>query len=598
MIKNKTSAHARTRQKGCAVIAAATLVLCGSLAAEVENELDELVVSAMRIPGDPSKATSALTIMDPEKLEKMGILNLRDALNRVPGVIATSTAGQTGAAGSVFIRGTVTSYSQLVVDGIRVSDATVPLGNFFSGARIDDLSRIEVLRGPQAAIHGGESVGGVIWLETARGEGDPKTKLRMEGGSFDSLNAFGSNSGTEGPLSWYVGGGYDGTHNDAARQNFDQTRASMRLEWAQRKDVTLGMTYRAVDSRFQYNSSGINTDHIDSQLVTTYANVKFSPSWDSRFVLGRYTESYDNDSSSNYGTDSERVVSSMDHQIEINDRHTLLTGGFVEHTDFKNTIGTKSDEYRYGGHLGWQWTPVDSFVGDAVMRWEDYADYDDQRTWRVGGSWQALEQTRLRSGIGKSFRTPTFLDLYGTRFGKGNANLKAEESLGWDLGVEQDLTDDHMVSVTYFQNQIENRIRSSPTPPVNLDGTTPTRGIEFAAQGDITDEVSYVIAWTWLSASLQDQPENTTNASLDWQATEKLSVGVGATYVDTRSYGASRLDDYMLLRIHGNYQLNEMITLNARVENIADQNYKLFSRSGRPVQGAGLGFFTGITATF
>ena len=598
MIKKHTFAQKRTTRKCCA-LGLAAVVLCGSLTAEVEGELDQLIVSAWRMPGDPRMVTSAVTSLDPMELEKSGVLDLKDALNCVPGVIATSTSGQSGAIGSVFIRGTTTSYSQLVVDGMRVSDATVSLGNFFSGTRVDDLSRIEVLRGPQAAVHGGESVGGVIWLETGRGSGDPKSRLRVEGGSFNSLNGYGSHSGSDGALSWFIGGGYDGSHNDVNQQDFDQARTAMRLEWAQSQDLTIGMTFRAVDSRFQYDSSGMYTDHTDSNLVTAYANARLAPDWTSRFVMGRYQESYDSDSSyGNFGTDLERTVLSSDHSVEISEYNELLFGGFVEYTDFLNTNNAAYDEYRYGTHLGWRWTPTDRLVGDAVVRWEDYADYADQITWRVGGSWQALEKTRLLTGLGKAFKTPTVLDLYGSSFGKGNPNLDAEESLGWDIGIEQDLTDKHQVSLTYFENSIKNQIKNYPTPPVNLDGKTYTRGVEFAANGEIIERVSYQLTWTWLGDSLKDQPENTANGSLDWQVSEKLSLGCGATYVDERSYGGSPLKDYLLLRLYASYDISENITLHARVENLGNESYELYNISGSVVPGAGLGFYTGITATF
>jgi vitamin B12 transporter len=576
----------------------ATALTLGGISAETTQELDQLIVSALRMPGEASRTTSAVTLLDPRELENRGVLDLRQALNEVPGVTATSTSGQTGAIGSVFIRGTTTSYSQLVVDGVRLSDSTAPSGNFFSGARLDDLGRIEVLRGAQAAIHGGEAVGGVIWLETARGEGDPKTRLRIEGGSFDSLNGHLSHSGKEGSFSWFVGGGYDGTHNDDISQDFDQARAALRMEWAQSDNLTLGMTYRAADSRFQYENFGTNTDHTDSGLATIYADARLAPGWLARFTLGRYEENYDNDTAfGNYGTDLERTVLSTDQSFEINRHHRLLGGAFLEQSDFSNTIGTDSDEVRYGAHLGWEWSPLESIVTEAVVRWEDYADYDDQVTWRVGASWQALEKTRLRGGIGKAFRTPTFLDLYGTTFGAGNPNLDAEESIGWDAEIEQRVGENHMVSATWFENSIDSRIQSFPTPPVNLPGETPTRGLEFALNGALGESVSYRVAWTWLGASLQDQPDNTATASIDWRASENFLLGIGATYVDERSYGGGPLDDYLLLRLYGSYEIRENLTLHARVENLRDDAYEL-SRFGTPIQGAGLGFFAGVTAEF
>lgn len=587
---------------GCA-LGLASVVLCGSLTAEVEGELDQLIVSAWRMPGDISRITSAVMVLDAEEMEKMGILDIKDALDRIPGVIATSTGGQTGASGAVLIRGTTSSYSQLVVDGIRVSDSTSPMGNFLSGARVNDFSRIEVIRGPQAAIHGGESVGGVIWMETARGSGEPEAYLRTEVGSFGSHQVFGSNSGEKNGFSWYLGGGHEHTDNDAPDESYDLIRSSMRLEWAQTKDLTLGMTYRGQDSEFQYDFFGINIDYVDTNLVTAYANARLAPGWNSNVVMGLYKESFDNDTSfGNYGADLERVVLSTDQSVEISEAYTLLLGGFVEHTDYSNTLNTVSDEYRYGGHLGMQWTPTDRFTADAVVRWEDYVNYSDQVTWRVGGGWQALEKTKLRAGLGKAFRTPTLLDLYGTTIGLGNPNLEAEQSLGWDLGVEQELSEHHRVSITYFENSIENQIQSTfvfplSPPPVNLPGATRTRGVEFAANGEISENVDYLVSWTWLGDSLQDQPENTATASIQYRPMEKLLLGFGANYVDTRSYGGAPLEDYFILRAHASYQLNDHVTVHARVENLANENYEL-ANFGKPINGAGLGFFTGITATF
>jgi outer membrane receptor protein involved in Fe transport len=132
---------------------------------------------------------------------------------------------------------------------------------------------------------------------------------------------------------------------------------------------------------------------------------------------------------------------------------------------------------------------------------------------------------------------------------------------------------------------------------VNLPGDTPTRGLEFAADGDLSDCVAYRLSWTWLGDSLQDQPENTATASLEWRPTGKLLLGCGATYVDERSYGGEPLDRFLLLRIHGSYALTESLTVHARVENLADESYEL-SRFGTPIKGAGLGLFAGLTATF
>ncbi len=602
MTKNNIFARWRIT-KNCGPFFAVLALNNGVLNGEVNEDLDELVVSASRLPGDAETESSAVTVLDPTELKSRGIRNLRDALNEVPGVISTSTAGQSGAVGSLFIRGTTTSYSQIVVDGMRVSDSTAAAGNFLSGAQISGLSRIEVLRGPQSAIHGGEAVGGIVWLETGRSEQVNQGSLFVEGGSFDTLNTSVESSGQSEELSWFGELGTNQSHNDVSNQDYDLVSGAMRLEWKQSAQLTLGMTYRASDSRYEYDSFGENVDHLDSSLATIYAVAEFAPGWDGRFMLGHYRENYDNENRSaagvfGFGTDVERIVFSTDQRVVFGENYELLGGAFVEENDFKNSIGTDQDELRLGAYLGWTWTPLSNFALDSVLRWEDYADYGDEMTWRVGASWEVAENTRIRGGIGRAFRTPTYLDLFGTAFGAGNLALEAEDSLGWDLGLEREIFDNHALSVTWFENSIDGRIQSFPTPPINLGGTTKTEGLEIGLSGGWRDNrIRYRANWTFLGESISDQPKHSGSASLDWQISEKLLIGIGASYVDQRSYGGAALDDYLLMRLYGSYELNENISLNCRVENATDQDYDL-ANFGTAIPGAGFGVFGGLQVRF
>ena len=86
MTKQNTSAQSRTTRTGRTLIGIAAITLCAPLYAEIENELDALVLSAWRMPGKISEATSAITVLDPRDFEERGILDLRQALNEVPGV--------------------------------------------------------------------------------------------------------------------------------------------------------------------------------------------------------------------------------------------------------------------------------------------------------------------------------------------------------------------------------------------------------------------------------------------------------------------------------------------------------------------------------
>ena len=580
------------------VLAGFCLLPVQSAFAETPNqektELDPLIVSALRVPREASTVTSSVTSLDPEQLETSGLLQLRDALNAAPGVISTSTGGETGALGSVFIRGTTTNYSQIVIDGMRLSDSSTPLGNILSAARTTDIGKLEVLRGPQGAIYGGESIGGVLWMETPRGSGDPNGSATIEAGSFNSFSGRAKAAGEVGKINYYVSSSYEQTDNDAPNQHFDQSSAALRVEGQVDPVWTLGTTFRANDS--YYENLGNSDDHLDASLTTLYATGKFSDVWTGRFLAGYHQEFYDSDSSfGNYGSDLRDASVSIDQEIKLSDNVRLLAGAYGHRSNYESTIGADEERDRFGVHSALEWDATDKLTTTAALRWEDYEAYGDEVTWRLGAIHEIVSSTSIRGGIGTSFRSPTYLDLFGSSFGVGNPNLEAESATGWDIGITHKILG-HQLEATWFENHIQDQIQSFPTPPVNLAGETRTQGAEFALRGAALEEaVSYRVAWTWLHESLSDQPRNAATASLDWKATEKSLIGIGATHLARHSWGGDPIDAYTVARFYGSYQLTEKVKLNARVENAFDADYELSNFYGDPIKGAGAGVYAGVT---
>lgn len=590
----------------CARVAHAALIISTALLAtsraedalEQSDELPPLVISALRTPTELSRNPASVSVLDPRELEARGIYHLRDALNRAPGVVSTSTAGQSGAIGALFIRGTTTGYSQIVVDGMRLNDSNAPLGNFLGNAGTSDFGRVEVLRGPHGAIYGGESVGGVLWLETAAGTPERLTRLRVEGGSFNSFSIDGRHQGTEGPLAYFLSTGYEETDNDSdPSQDYRQWRTAMRA------DMTLGdrwdmrMTFRANDSYFLDPTQSEN--RVDSALATVQATGVISDRWTTRFHVGFHQEFYDNDSAfGNFGTDLRSAAISSDQEIRLGDDLLLLGGAFFHRDAFENTIGVDEVGKRHGLHAALQWQPVDGLTLQQSGRWEDYDAYGDEFTWRSGAAY-LFDQVglTLRGGIGSSFRTPSYLDLFGSAFGVGNPGLNAESATGWDVGFTKSIARDHEIEVTWFENRIDDRIRSFPAPPQNIAGTTNTRGVEVGLRGAWFDgRLSHHLAWTWTDASIADLPRNVINASLDWGADEKSRFGVGVSHLSSRSFGGNPIASATIARVHASRQLTEHLMIHARVENVFDERYELSDFFGTVVQGPGTGCYLGLTA--
>jgi vitamin B12 transporter len=565
-----------------------------------EKQWEPMVVSALRVPREASTVTSAVTVLDPDIMVGEGILTLRDALNASPGVISTSTAGQAGAIGSLFIRGTRSIDSQVVVDGMRFSDSNSPMGNFLASGRTFTLGRVELLRGPQGAMYGGDSTGGVLWMETPRGCGPHSGSLMVEGGSFDSLATYGRFQGSEGSFSYHLSGGYEETQNDGPAMDFDQSSTALRVENIVNDIWTVGGTFRMVDS--YYNNMGASDDYFDAVLGTVYAQAKVSEDWTAWFRAGYMQDSYDSDSAfGNFGTDAESFSISTDHEIVLTDDLRLLTGAFFHETDFSNTIGVDDSRSRFGGHAVLEWDSHESLTHHAALRWEDYDEFGDEWTWRLGSLWRAGDTGfALRGSAGTSFRPPSFLDLYGSSFGAGNPALDPESGLGWDFGFTQKLGENHDLEVTWFRNLITDSILANPTPPVNLAGTQATDGVEMGLRGLWDDpRVGYRLAWTYLHESLSDQPRNAVTGSVDWKPVEKLQLGAGATHFSSHSWGGDELGGYVVARLFGSYQITDSLKFHARVENVLDEEYELSSYTFGAVTsvtpGAGTGVYCGLT---
>ncbi len=585
--------------RGTLSSALALAALATNSPAATTAQIEPVIVSAMRFPQPSSTVTSSVTSLDPAELHDQGITQLRDALNLAPGVIALSTAGQTGAVGSLFVRGFTTSKSLMVVDGIRMNGSSNQLGNFFTTARTRDIGMLEVLRGPQSAAYGGESMGGVIWSETPRGSGDPTTRVGFEAGAFDSLSGFATFQGEVNGLSCYLTGGYEETENDADDSFYRQGSTALRVE-APIDDIwTLGTTFRLNDNF--YENGGSSKDRFDSTLNTIYANGRISDIWTSRYTIGHRQESYDNVSQYPLSNDLESTTLSSDHEILIHDNLRLISGGFVQMDSFEQiafqNVDLSSD--LYGIYSALEWDVTDKLTTSTALRWEDYDAYGDEVTWKFGSVYRIESTgTRLRGSVGTAFQAPTYLNLFyenssGTV--KGNPNLNSEKSLGWDLGIEQSIGKNHTVDVTYFRNLIDDAIDTSKTTPVNKTGTSATDGLEVGITGTPFDSaISYRLAWTYLHESFSDQPKNAGTATVQWQATEKSIVGIGATHRSTHSWGGNDISPYTVARVFASHQLTERVKLHTRVENALNENYLLSNFSGSAVEGAGTGAYFGI----
>src|ERR1700674_1144111 len=152
-----------------------------------EVETERIVVSATRIETPVNEIGSSVTLISAEEIERNQRRTLPDVLQTVPG-LNTVQSGGPGGKSSVFMRGSNSNHTKVLIDGIDANDPSQDGVFDFGQVLTSDIERVVVLRGPQSSLYGSDAIGGVINIVTKKGNGPPQFTGRLEGGSFDTFN--------------------------------------------------------------------------------------------------------------------------------------------------------------------------------------------------------------------------------------------------------------------------------------------------------------------------------------------------------------------------------------------------------------------------
>ncbi len=584
--------------------------------------LDPVVVTATRTPVRASQLGSSVTVITAEDLDRRQITTLGQALGGAAGTPIQSGAG--GGATSLFLRGSNSTQTLFLVDGIRASDSNSLYNNLLGGSSVQATDRIEVVRGPQSTLYGADAIGGAVSISTERGRGAPAAKVFAEAGSFDSVRATVSAQGEKGANAYNVSLTGFTTANDRVNNDFEAITAAARVDHRVSDAVNLGATLRVFRSElgspgatagFGANNTVASETEVNS-LATVFAEF-VSGDWSGRVILGGQNREYiSKDPTPPFPAKTEMTTHRgvLDAQASYTgaENHRLTLGGTSELQNFRSD-GFGSPGAHTFDHAVFaqdEWTPIEPLFFTAGLRRDEFDAFGSQTTGRATGAWYVLpKQLKLRASYGTGFRSPSFLELFGEvpTLYRGNPNLKPEESRGWDTGLDYILPEDRgVLSATYFKNDYENLISGfefvgGPEPFTALNvGKAQSHGVELAAKVRVTASLHVDTTYTYTEAedSTTDQrllrrPRHA--ATLDvWNDFGRgFSAGAGATFsadsvdIDAASPIGARTDgeDYVVVRVYAAWAATDRLTLKARVENLFDEEYAVVN--GFPALGIG-----------
>ena len=187
-------------------------------AAENEESLEPIEIMATRTSIEEENPASALTIITQEEIQQKQYMQVKDILREQLGINVVNT-GPLGSQTSVFMRGAGSQSTLVMIDGVQVNINTS--GGFnFANLQMDNIERIEILRGPQSTLWGADAVGGVINIVTKKGKGKPSHSISFEAGSFETYKETLTSSGAIGNFARLAEIGRDAVHIPVAGNQF------------------------------------------------------------------------------------------------------------------------------------------------------------------------------------------------------------------------------------------------------------------------------------------------------------------------------------------------------------------------------------------
>jgi len=590
-----------------------------------------IVVTALRAPVAQDRNSATVTVLDERAIVQAQPIAVSDILLRTPG-ISLSRNGGYGTATSLRIRGADAGQTVMVIDGMRLADPSSTAGGYaFSNLMIDDIERIEILRGPQSILWGSDAIGGVVNVSTRKPERPLEGSMAVEVGSRDTVSGRAGIGGTSESLDWRIAGSAfttdgisaraNGTEDDGYTRRAASGTATVRMApsvsldlrgyWSDAKndfDGTSGDSQAYGTTREWSAYAGLNFGLLDGKLLNRVA------------VLQTETDRQNFDPARRIrqiNFDAHGRVRRYEYQgtYRVADMLSLVFGAEREEQRMStaspaNTLKPytlvpyKADTNSVYGQA--RVTPLTGLTLNAGARYDHQSRFGGNTVISAGAAYTPdAGATVVRASYDEGYKAPSLYQLFSAY---GVADLGPEKAKGWEVGAEHRFGQILHASATWFQRDTDNLIdfaycpTSGALPAVcYIPGTTTTRFGYYAnvrkarARGlELTGSAQWQVFfvegnYSWIKAvdrsddaaffgrQLARVPRHLANVEGGIELPSGLRASVAARYAG-RSFNSSGtaevLDDYWLIDLRAQWRVAPELILQARVENVADTSYQ------------------------
>ncbi|MGI9239133.1 MAG: TonB-dependent receptor domain-containing protein, partial [Woeseiaceae bacterium] len=491
--------------------------------------------------------------------------------------------GGPGQATSIFLRGTESNHTLVLIDGVRMNPGTI------GGAAVQNISpemieRVEIVKGARSALFGTDAIGGVINVVTRRTE-QGYVEGSVGGGSFgtESGHISGGNRTSDSEfginLDWQSTDGYAPRTDSDLKRGYENLSANL---YASRQfgDNELSVRHWRGGGNVEYLDFFLNPVDQDFENAVTSIGLdsRLSAAANSKLVLSYTQDEIDQKQTPDF-VHSERV--SLDWQYShALDNHTI-TGGlfFVDEDASTLTFGAGFDERTLTRAIFLQdQLTLGRHRGFVAMRFTDHENFGSHVTWNAEYAFSISDALTLNLGLGHAFRAPDATDRFG--FG-GTPSLQPELADEQQLSLRYEASDRHSFNIELYANKIEDLIEFEfqTFTLQNLDEADirgaqlgyEYQGENFALRADIVKQHAENAN---TGARLLRRAEETATISLTQNiGAHRLGLSVLASG-DREDFGGIRLPGYVVANVSALLQLGDSWQLHARIENLTDTAYQ------------------------
>jgi vitamin B12 transporter len=463
----------------------AILILLAPVAGLAQQDsLPRMVITATRVDVPLGSTISATTVLDRQFIERTGVRDVAELLRLVPGVLVARSGGP-GAQSSLFLRGGENDYVRFLVDGVPVNDPGGALD--LAWLSVDDIERIEVVRGPASVLYGTDAVTGVVQLFTRRGARASVNGEASGGSHGHRLARGGASMGTD-RLNLTVG--LSGERSDGLLPfNSDYLRdvASAGLRATPTASTRIDVSLRGVNDEFHFPTDGAGNVEDrnafrDNHRFMGSATVaqRFTSKLNGELTLTAMNTRGQDDDQPDSPADTAGFYY-YDALTNVRRRGVDARVNVVLATNSVFTLGAESvrekqrgndssnfsfersrfAEDRSNGAVYGQWLSEHGRLSlTAGARYDDNDTFGSFRTARAGVSVRTWQGGIVRATIGSAFKAPTFFESFNTAFSTGNADLDPERSRSWEAGVAHATPSGRLtLAATWFDQRFRDMIQ-------------------------------------------------------------------------------------------------------------------------------------------